>query len=251
MLLVANHGLPFGDVLYRSTDSGMTWSERQLGEAWGPLVFSPDFAADSTVFATHSGYHIALGVVKSTDAGQTWAAADNGLPHGIAAGQPPLALSPQFPLDRVAFVAGGSLSPAEWGLYRTENAGAAWVKTNDEHLGGPPVLSPHYGQDRTLLVPDWGHARLFLARDDGRAISSIWDRPGSSLVAWGITAPHTFADSQEVIRGPFRLFLPLVARGASSGLELWLVAREDGSGACYLHRSLDGGRNWEEIRLPE
>ncbi len=250
LLLVSSpRGVP-NDKLWRSTDAGETWTSQSLEGGWiGKAVFSPAFAQDATAFVDLSDYHIALGIYKSSDGGQTWNASSEGLPQGVQATQPPLALSPSFPQDGVAFAGGGSIDEGEWGLFKSPDRGTTWVKVNDAHAGGPPALSPRYPADHTLIVSDWWATKLLLSRDDGRTLTASWERPQTTLVTWGMTSPHAFGSSPPTA-GPYRMYLPLVERGAEAP-ELWLVAREATTGTCYLHRSLDLGASWQDVTLPD
>lgn len=248
LLMVSSpSGVP-NDKLWRSTDAGVTWTGQSLeGGRIGKVVFSPGFAQDATAFVDLSDYHIALGIYKSADGGQTWNPSDEGLPQGVQAGQPPLALSPQFPQDGVAFVGGGSIMPGEWGFFKSSDGGTTWAKVNDAHAGGPPALSPSYPLDRTLVVPNWESDGLLLSRDNGHTLTAIWERPNTTLVAWGVTLPHAFGAAR-LAPGPYRVYLPLIGPGAPAP-ELWLVAREEAAGKCYLHRSLDLGASWQVVKL--
>lgn len=77
------------DGLLRSLDGGRTWQSLGGEAAWlrGPsiqrsLAISPDYARDRTLFlAAYAGDSRGYGVLRSTDAGQTWQLLWNGLDH--------------------------------------------------------------------------------------------------------------------------------------------------------------------------
>lgn len=122
--------------IYRTTDSGVTWSSVNSGligitlDVRG-LVISPYFPGDNTVFVA-----TARGVFRSTDRGLTWTQVNSGLNNLEVKS---IAISPIFNTDRKLFVGtdGG-------GVFVSTNAGASWAATS----GAVPD-----GQIWTLGIP--------------------------------------------------------------------------------------------------
>src|SRR5579883_2361508 len=137
-------GRPYGPNtergVYRSVDGGATW-QRVLGSDadTGAATVVIDPANPQTVYAAlwasrnppwrlrdilqiwNKG-----GLYKSTDGGTTWTQLKAGLPAG--AGRIGLAIAPSDSNRVYAWVN----DAAGCGIYRSENAGASWTKTNTE-----------------------------------------------------------------------------------------------------------------------
>ena len=132
-----------GDGLYRSLDGGDSWQRVLVGSRVLSLAIGPgDGRTTGAVFAgTETD-----GVLRSDDAGRTWAGTSPGLLDLTVLA---LALSPEIELDRTGF--GGTAS----GLYRTRNGGRSW-RLVDTGLGEPAVqslaVSPSFADDRLLLA---------------------------------------------------------------------------------------------------
>jgi len=143
-LYVAVVGHPFGPNeergLYRSTDGGATFS-RVLGG--GPDVGAVEVQIDpnhpdtlyAALWASRNGpwnlvqvYELyeAGGLFKSTDGGTTWTKLTRGLP--AKAGRIGIAVS-RADSDRIYTLVE---EPQGCGVYRSDDAGASWVKTNAE-----------------------------------------------------------------------------------------------------------------------
>lgn len=105
-----------GGRLYRSEDSGASWSEvtawTGLGQAT-EIVFSPEFATDQTLFTA-----TAEGIFRSQDGGLSWESSTFGL-HDLAVQT--LICAPDFAISEVLWA-----GTASGGLYRSRNAGRSW-----------------------------------------------------------------------------------------------------------------------------
>ncbi len=151
--------------LYRSDDEGQTWqSAYGTLRLKGPLsasaiAVSPDFAQDRTLFVGVSG-----GVLRSTDAGQSWSA--------IPLPDPPpqistLTMSPAYGAD--GFILAGSFVH---GVFYSTDRGTTWLRGNfslrDYHVL-TSAISPEFAADRTVLIGT--ETGVFNSRNGGRS----WD----------------------------------------------------------------------------
>ncbi|UCC64062.1 MAG: hypothetical protein JSV36_03100, partial [Anaerolineae bacterium] len=237
--------------IFKSSDGGETWSSSSsgtegvmYGSAIHAFAFSPDFAADQTVFAGSWG-----GLFKSTDGGGRWSwvgrlysgppgsitavalapdfvqsghvlaasgwgglyvSQDGGInwtAHYTVPASSAVAYSPDFAVDGVAFAGG-------WGLYRTTDAGVTWTQVLTEGVRALAV-SPQFGGDGTLFV---GGDDLYISRDGGTSWISRTLPSASVLINALAISPAFDVDGA--------LFA-----GANDG----------------LYRSGDGGLSWELV----
>lgn len=130
--------------VFRSTDSGDTWSRINEGLIDGvvtDIVLSPDFLSDDTVFIST----VRNGVFRSRNRGDTWEQSSIGLERRSVAS---IAISPNFARDRTLF-AGTQFR----GIFRSTNGGDSW-----ERIGLPSSnvlaigVSPEYATDRTVFA---------------------------------------------------------------------------------------------------
>lgn len=156
-------GLPYQSArLYRSTDAGANWSAAENGlplpqdlgppgtgnyaymGGIAPLVFDPSntqtlyigtfltWAPDVPGAAAPT---IANGVFKSTDGGNTWVHASNGLPRYAGAGSThwsslALAINPANPQILYAGLSNLFGGAPEGDVYKTTNGGATWTQAS-------------------------------------------------------------------------------------------------------------------------
>lgn len=127
---------------------GHGWEELQqgLGNLFPALALaiSPNFPADSTIFI--GGDYRRPEVFISTDGGERWTSANQGLPRAEIAS---LVVSPNYAED------GYSISWLQYqGLYRTIDRGQSWeqVKAEEDWYVQAMALSPDFAADRTLFV---------------------------------------------------------------------------------------------------
>ncbi|HTQ53884.1 MAG TPA: hypothetical protein VMI94_05445 [Bryobacteraceae bacterium] len=107
------------------------------------IRFSPNYAADQTIFANTYG----SGNLWSTDSGATWRISNTGLAGPY---MEPADFSPNYASDGTAFTGNA------YGLQKTTNRGATW-QLLEGGLGSTTYVraigvSPNYAQDSTLLI---------------------------------------------------------------------------------------------------
>ncbi len=135
--------------LFAASNSGVYrwigghWQELQrgLGNLFpaSALAISPNFPRDSTLFI--GGDYRRPQVFISTDRGESWTSASQGLPE---AGVASLVVSPNYAEDRTTYA---------WfqyqGLYRTTNGGQSWeqVKKEEDWYVQSMALSPEFAAD--------------------------------------------------------------------------------------------------------
>jgi photosystem II stability/assembly factor-like uncharacterized protein len=207
--------------LLKSTDRGETWTTSQKGissHAVKSIAFSPDFAADRTVFAgTDKGE-----LFKTTDGGASWQLCNGSVQSSEIC---TIAVSPFFASDRAVYygtedkgvflsINGGDTwheanfglqsrfifrlvaSPVfdvdhtlfagtADGLYKSVNGGLSWFKLVP-HKGifvTNLALSPEFGLDQTVFAGTWGYG-VFASTDGG----ATWQSRNTGLTELDVSA---------------------------------------------------------------
>ena len=146
-------GAPFGQPqIYRSVDRGDTWlpTDGQPSDLdVFLLVTSPNYAADSTLFATGYGP-----MQRSTDGGITWQRV------GAPGPNDSLAISPKFATDRTVWavyreIEASALQP-EAGIIRSTDGGATWSNVT-------AGLDGNYSENYRSLALDPTGGAVYLA----------------------------------------------------------------------------------------
>ena len=134
----------FRSGIYRSFDGGVSWTQVYQGVASvEQIVDTP--GNFNVLYATENG----VGVIKSTDAGQSWENASNGL---APSGRLELAVSPTNTQRLFASVE-GTLSGNGSDLYISDNAGATWSLVLEENNGvNFDFLGGQGSYDNTIVV---------------------------------------------------------------------------------------------------
>jgi photosystem II stability/assembly factor-like uncharacterized protein len=126
--------------VFKTTDGGKTWSKvLYKNENTGAISLAMDPADPSVVYAAlwetrRPPWNVyppsngpGSGIYKTTDAGKTWTQLTAGLPAHV--GRVGLSISAAAPHRIYATV---DSDPAHGGVYRSDNAGATWAKTDGE-----------------------------------------------------------------------------------------------------------------------
>jgi len=129
------------DGVYKSTDSGYTWTEQNTGitDSLITIEISPNYANDQTIFVGGNNY----GIFRSNDGGNTWTNMNLGLPDSPSINE--MAISPNYASDETIFVF------ADGDLYRSTNGGASWELVFP-HYGYAISVSPNYANDHTVFT---------------------------------------------------------------------------------------------------
>ncbi len=134
--------------LFLSGSAGASWVPTQVnGFGVQSVVFSPDFAADGTLFASS----LTEGLHRSTDGGLTWEAI-NDYPADCCLSR--VAVSPTFAQDQTVFISRVTGLPQGRGLYRSLDGGDTWTKTSGSEATTllDFVLSPDFATDGHLYA---------------------------------------------------------------------------------------------------
>ena len=206
--------------LFRSADGGATWTSVNNGfqgdsPAASHVVFSPDFASDSTVFATVTerktgSFTTVEEVYRSSDGGVNWTQVYEGRAGTTRYTQ--MAISPAFARDGILYVSSSQ------GLLLSGDRGRTW-EVIDETLGSHQVLalliSPDFGSDNTIYA-NTSSLGIYRSVDRGRS----WDIVTTGLTitkAEGLAISPDFANDATLFTGTVDggLFI------STSGGDLW------------------------------
>lgn len=187
--------------LYKSTNSGVTWSAVSTGTA-GAMIYDVkvDPSSSQTIYAAVDG----IGILKSTNGGVAWSPVNNGLGSLAMRG---------IWIDRVS--PSTLLAWSTSGIHRSTNGGASW--TTIVTLG-MAVLTQAPGQPSTYYAGDYG--------------GNIWRSLNGGL-NWSVTGTVSHASLLLSITvspsSPSILYLATGGRGlltSSDGGQTWREANE-------------------------
>jgi photosystem II stability/assembly factor-like uncharacterized protein len=161
--------------IFKSSDGGQTWQTSDNGtegvtysSALHAFAFSPDFAADQTVFAATWG-----GLFKSTDGGANWSWLSrlySGPPGSITA----VAVAPDYS-DSGHVLAGGG-----WGgVCVSQDGGINWTAQYTVSAASEVAYSPNFAQDHTAFAG--GVNGLYRTADRGVTWTPVLTAPVSAL----------------------------------------------------------------------
>jgi len=169
-------GFQFGGGLFRSTDGGLSWSNRLSGQV-NDIVFDP-FVPDTVYAAVGVNGSASDGVYKSTDGGANWSLLSNGLPSGSSVRRMRLAMSPSNRLVLYALI---NLSSNTTGLYRSLDGGASWALRNSNACDGQCwynlALDVSPNSTDTVLV---GAIRVWRSTNGGTTLNVLTNVWGST-----------------------------------------------------------------------
>jgi photosystem II stability/assembly factor-like uncharacterized protein len=211
-------------VVFQSSDRGKNFTSigkvtRQKYNDSPFLVISPDFATDKTLYVSGS-----QGVYQTVDGGKNWQCmTENTLlmeRHNLK-----LVISPNYKLDRTVIVS------SDRGLFSTQDGGQTWVKLagiGDLYLEGI-AISPNYQSDRTFWVSTRGKG-LLKTEDNGNTFNQIGDNSIS------LSLLNNFEGSSL----PMKISPAYATDRTIFGF---------GSSITEIFRTLDGGNNWETLKI--
>ncbi len=203
-----------GGIVYRSTDSGVTWTAGKSGTGFNSgadaLLVSPTYSSDHTLFLG------ADGIYKSVDSGDSWKKVLSG--YMVMA----LAASPAYATDHTLF-AGAYLS----GIYKSSDGGDTWTASN---VGLSPTMvfslaiSPGFSSDHTIFAGLY-KTGVFKSSDGG----ATWSASNA-----GISTSSVLSLAISPAFGTDQTLFTAVTDGVY------------GSGGPYykIYKSVDGGLTW-------
>lgn len=190
LVYVAALGHPYGPNrergVFRSRDGGASWEKILfVSDSAGAVDLILDPSDATTLYATTwqvyrkawkmwgGGPH--SGLWKSTDGGDTWAelTRNPGMPAGVI-GKIGITVSPADPNRLYAIV-----EAEEGGVFRSDDAGATWERTNDERK----IRQRHFYYSRIYADPadpDISYAlntRLYKSTDGGQSYETLENQP--------------------------------------------------------------------------
>jgi hypothetical protein len=205
--------------LYRSTDGGASWARLVGGlpderSQWLYAFFSPDYAADRTIYATgHRGESWGYGVWRSQDGGEQWEPLWNNLVH--LRGEH-IAFSPDFAQDRTMVLRArfhDVLSGVTGSSFQqSTDGGLSWTlvitgdySTPEGEVSLPPVDELLPGASRqpaaNLRMDDYRTAVLYTLDDGEWLTATVEARPGEPFVAL-LPSPDYAADRTAYVVAP-------------------------------------------------
>ncbi|MCA9727944.1 MAG: YCF48-related protein [Candidatus Eisenbacteria bacterium] len=158
----------------KTTDGGLTWSERVVTSGGFAALAGIEIVDENTIFLAYLGSG-AVRVFRSTDGGDTWEPRSNGIP---ANAEEIRCLS--FVDENVGYVAGGWFTAAGH-MMKTTDGGANWFSVPTPDLGGSRIWDMHW------LTADHGFAGsrydIWETTDGGTTWASALEAPCWSM-AW-------------------------------------------------------------------
>ncbi|MGD9316754.1 MAG: hypothetical protein PVG56_07975, partial [Anaerolineae bacterium] len=201
--------------LYRSGDGGETWA-RSL-DTISTLALSPDLVGDQTLFAWSPDG----GVLRSTDAGQTWQAASTGLSTtGFGSGR--VMLAPDFPASQTLYFVWTPSIPEE---------GVQFFRSTD----GAQSWQPLAGQPPQAATPVELSA-------DGKAFIALGEN--AQLVSWPVDSLDWQASKLPPID---QVQIDRLLLSPDDATAQTLYALSEGAGVL---RSGDAGQTWTDTDFP-
>ncbi|MGI8510276.1 MAG: WD40/YVTN/BNR-like repeat-containing protein [Gemmatimonadaceae bacterium] len=253
--------------IFKSTDGGKSWRKvLYRDDKTGAIDLSMDPTHPNILYAAlWEAYRISYqmssggpgsGLFKSTDAGEHWTEITRatGLPSGVI-GRIGVAVSPAD-ANRVYAI----VEAADGGIFRSDNAGATWKRTNDErklrqrafyytHITADPKLKDrvyvlnvgffrsddggvHF--DTALAVPHGDNHELWIAANDNHRMIEANDGGGTVSVNAGSTWTDETYPTAQLYHIATTIDFPYHVCGA----------QQDNSTACLP------SDDWENLRGP-
>ncbi len=168
-------GTPAG--VYRSTDSGATWTSSMA--AVGTIPITSITVLDTAVFATKAN-----GVYRSTDKGRSWRQIGTGLSNASD-------ITVIATLGRQLFISDGFYG----GVYRSTNRGVNWSPVTTLPVDTTIYCFSSIGTT-FFAGSEWG---LFRSADSGSTWTLLTDAPLGSVYALAVQGASIFAAAQDGI----------------------------------------------------
>jgi photosystem II stability/assembly factor-like uncharacterized protein len=231
-------------VVYKTTDGGQNWKRIWEGDNLARYIWidprNPQVVYVSTgIFdreAANSDYATGraggVGVIKSTDGGQTWQPVNNGLGN-LYIGS--LFMHPTNP-DILLAGAGVVTYPDGAGVYLTTDGGATWKKTLDAYV----IASVEFSTSNPQIAYAGNVSAFYRSQDGGYT----WRQMTPEATRWGPdgVSVGTPIDFQVDPRNPDRLFVNAYGGGnfvSQDGGATWQVASKGYTGALVRDIAVD------------
>lgn len=263
-------------VVYKSTDAGLHWQAVWRGDNLARYVWIDPADVQTLYVSTgifdkeaansdpNTGRAGGVGILKSTDGGETWAQINNGL-GDLYIGS--LFMHPNNP--HILLVGAGNANyRGDTGIFLTTDGGAHWEKVQSSFQ---QITSVEFATSDPNVAYAAGDMDFFRSEDGGRS----WEAFGGSDHAWGPKGVNIGIpiDFQVDPRDPSRIFVNAYGGGAFlsedggqtwassstgyTGSEIFDVAvYPNNSALVYINgkngpfKSTDGGRTWHGINAP-
>jgi len=252
--------------IYKTEDGGENWRCVWEGDNLVRFVLfdpaNPDVMYASTGIFDREAYNdVGVGILKSTDGGETWFQINNGIPN--SEGNWFVGFLEMHPANpQILFAASGNNARGQGGIFRTTNGGASWQKVLSDDIFTVVTLSPSNPN-----VVYAGSASAFYRSDDGGDTwQKFWKEEEQ---CWGPPGVRAGFPISAVVDpdDPYTLFANNYMGGnfkSTDGGQTWVDASKGYTGA-HLHdiaidadnlatvytigrsgpfRSYNGGEDW-------
>jgi len=254
--------------IYKTEDGGKSWRCVWEGDSLARFVLfdptNPDIMYASTGIFDRDAYNdTGVGVLKSTDGGETWRQINNGLDNLFVGF---LEMHPEDP--QILFVAAGNNT--HWrggGVYKTTDGGENWTKVLDTAASASTVVT--ISPSNTKVVYAGGEHAFYRSDDGGETWQKFWREAEH---CWGPPGVRAGFPISAVVHpnDPMTVFANNYSGGvfkSTDGTETWIDCSTGYTGAD-LHRvvvtsynpdvvytigrsgpfrTLNGGQRWEGV----
>jgi photosystem II stability/assembly factor-like uncharacterized protein len=255
--------------IYKTEDGGENWRCVWEGDNLARFILfdyhNPDILYASTgIFDREARNDIGVGILKSTDGGETWFQINNGIPNregnrfcGF------LEMHPANP--EILFAACGNNALGQGGIFKTTNGGESWKKILADDIFTVVVISP----SNPDIVYSGSTLAFYRSEDGGLHWKKFWKK---NVQNWGPPGVRAGFPISAVVDpdDPYTLFVNNYDGGnfkSTDGAETWINASKGYTGA-HMHelaldpenpglvysiarsgpfRSSDGGENWQGL----
>ncbi len=218
------------NILYVGADGGGVWRTTDGGDGWTPLTDSlPTLEVGSLAIAPSSPDILYLGtgvrsngigLLKSTDAGQSWILPDEAI-------SPKIFHISVHPTNADEILAGG-----ETGAFRSTDGGRTWLKTRfgAVHDICRHPISPQTIYATTNLIDFQNRSTVIKSTDGGRT----WQEKGR-----GLTTAQSIT--------PWRMSLAISQSNPSILYAATSISLPGNFATSHIYKTTDGGENWIDL----
>lgn len=258
--------------IYKTEDGGKHWRTVWEGDNLARFILfdyqNPDILYASTgIFDREARNDIGVGLLKSTDGGETWFQINNGIPN--SQGNWFCGFLEMHPKDpKILLAACGNNARGRGGIFRTFNGGENWEKVLSNDIFTVVVFSP--SNPKIIYA---GSAMAFYRSEDG---DNSWKRfYKEGEWNWGPSGIRSGVPISAVVdpNDPYTLFANNYGGGnfkSTDGAETWTNSSTGYTGA-HMHQvaidaknptvvysiarsgpfaSFDSGRTWQGMAFP-